>query len=70
MGNPEAAYNVEYVCPGPSRLSPNLGGESFSEGPVGEVMRIAKCIDYPDCGCPEYDNAVSRWERLEEARDA
>lgn len=72
MASPEAearaCYNIEYFCPGPTRLSPNLGGE---HPPVGKVICIDMCMDYPDCGCDEYDRAVARWERAkEEACDA
>ena len=63
MSKASELYHEEYICPGPSRLVSNVGGDH----PLpGTLMSIDRCTDYPDCGCRVYDRQVALWEAAEE----
>ncbi|MDO8673077.1 MAG: hypothetical protein Q7O66_16840 [Dehalococcoidia bacterium] len=56
-------YSKSYLCPGPSRLVGNMGGAHPQRG---MTMSIIACLQFPDCGCHVYDEAIEAWEDASE----
>ena len=62
MSKADELYREEYLCPGPGRLVSNVGG---GHPLPGARMSIARCMEYPDCGCHVYDRQIRRWEAIQ-----